>query len=260
MRWQHLGVTALAILIVGGGSWLTAREKPGAKAHDRVEALAAKLGLSDEQKEKIRKIHADFDPKADKLEAEIRELRHNEMEAASQVLTESQREKAKELFKVERQKELHNVEDKLGLSSEQKQTFEKIRAEYGEKIHKLEGQNGEKVAGEIRELRHREFAAIRQMLTEGQRAKAPGILREDFREWRNPADKRKRLEAIADKLDLSKEQRDKLEKIFNQHDQKRQKLVAQLRELHHDEHQAVEKVLTDEQRGKLQELLKARKG
>src|SRR5688572_24913581 len=107
MRWQLLGVPALAILLLAGGSWLTAADQPAAKARDWLETLGAKVGLSGEQKEKIRKIHADYDQKEDKLEAQIRELRHDEMEAAGKVLTDAQRAKARELLKAETEKALH---------------------------------------------------------------------------------------------------------------------------------------------------------
>jgi hypothetical protein len=260
MRWQRLGVTALVPLLLAGAGRLSAADQPAAKAHDRLEALGAKLGLSAEQKEAIRKIHAAYDQKEDKLEAEMRELRHRERDAAGQVLTEAQRAKARDLLKAAVEHELQEVAAKLGLSDEQKQKIAALRAEYDQKVRKLEGQQGEKAAAAVRDLRHQEFHAIGQELTEAQRAKAPGVLREELREWRNPAERREHLKGLADKLDLSAEQREKLQKIHADTDPKMDQLEAQLKELHREEHQAVEQVLTEEQRAKLQELRKARGG
>jgi Spy/CpxP family protein refolding chaperone len=262
MRLHHLGVATLTLLLLAGGNLLRAADQPAAKkhgqeGHGRLDRLAAALGLSGEQKEKIRKIHHEFDQKEDKVEAQIHELRYEELEAASKVLNDAQRKEAHELFQAHMKKELHEIADKLSLSEEQRHKIGKIRAEYAQKIHQLHGQKGEELATSVRKLRHQEFHAIRHELTPEQRAKVPGVLREEMREWRNPAERREHLKALADKLNLSEGQREQLHKLHSEYDQKIHPLVEELHKVHHAEHEAVEQVLTSEQRAKLQQLHQA---
>jgi len=97
MRWQRLaGVVAVVVLV--GGTWLFAEEKGRDRAErprrgqDRLKVMAEKLGLSEDQQQKIRGIH-------EKYEGKVRELRREEFKEVSEVLTAEQREKAKEIFK-----------------------------------------------------------------------------------------------------------------------------------------------------------------
>jgi len=264
MRWQRLGVAAVAVLLLAGRSWLAAADQPAAKAHakghDWLDALGAKLGLSDQQKEQIRKIHADYRHKEGKLEAQLHQQHHEEWQAAGKVLTDPQRAKAHQLFKAAMEKELDKMENELGLSSDQKEKIQKIRADYDPKIEKLKGQQGDKTHAQIHDLRHKELAAMHDVLTKTQQARVPRLMRKEFHAWRNPADVHARMKAFEDKLGLSQEQRDQLEKIHAQHQQEVQSLEAKLKDLHHRQHQAVEDVLTPEQRTQLHELHKAHEG
>jgi len=250
---------ALALLaLVAGAGRLSADDKKAepARRHSRQEALAAKLGLSDEQKEQVKKIHHDFDQKEDALEHQLWSLHHEEREAVSKVLTSEQRAKAPELIRKGMEKELDKVADKLGLSSEQKQRVKKIHAGYAPKYRQLAGQKGKDTRGQFRHLRHEEFAAIRKELTAEQRAKLPGVVREEMHHWRDPAARRKVLKALGDKLGLSDEQKEQVKKAHEEYDPKIGKAVQQLAQVHKEEHEALEKVLTPEQRTKLRELRK----
>lgn len=259
MMWNRLGVMALTLLALAAGGQLVAEEKgqPG-RRHDRLEALASKLGLSDQQKEEIRKIHADYDKKMDPLEEQLWALHHAEHEAMSKVLTEDQRAKLPEVMKEVMHKELDKMADKLGLTEAQKQKVEKIHEMYAKKFRDLAAQKGENARHKFHELRSEAMATVGKDLNDEQRARLHSVMREEFHRMHDPAVRREHLKAFADKLGLSAEQKEQVQKVHNEYEQKIEKLAEQLKQLHKDEHAAVEKVLTEEQRTKLRELLKSR--
>jgi Spy/CpxP family protein refolding chaperone len=260
MRWCRCGLLMGAILALAIAGRLAAEEPKAdaGKKHDRVEALAAKLGLSDKQKEDIRKIREDFDKKTDPVEHQIWALHHEEHEAVRKVLTDEQRAKLPELFKEMREKEFEKLATKLGLSDDQKKKISKIREEYEPKFHELVAmkQKGENVHKQFRELRHEFLDAVRPELTDEQKAKLPVLVREEHHYWRNPEARRERFKEIMAKLDLSADQKDQIKRIHAEYDPKIKEEVTQLKQLHHDEHEAMAKVLTDEQRTKWQEIRK----
>ena len=63
---------------------------------DRLNAVADKLGLSDEQRQQIQKTHSEFDDKYHALRAERRELMQQELKAVAAILTPEQREKVRD--------------------------------------------------------------------------------------------------------------------------------------------------------------------
>jgi Spy/CpxP family protein refolding chaperone len=65
---------------------------------DRLEGVADKLGLTAEQKEKIKETHAGFIPKYRVQRDKRRELRQKELDALSALLTADQREKVKDFI------------------------------------------------------------------------------------------------------------------------------------------------------------------
>jgi Spy/CpxP family protein refolding chaperone len=254
---------AVATLALAAGLCPGTADEPrgeSANRHDRMEALAHKLGLNDQQKEEIRKIHIEFDKQADPIEHELWELAHQEHEAMGQVLSEEQRRHVPELLKAMRERELQKVGEELGLSEEQKQRIEKTCEQYEMKFHDLamRKERGENAHRQFREMRREFLSAIRPELNEEQRAKLPMIIREEHRYWHNPTVRREHLKAMADKLGVSSEQREQLEKIYSEYEPKVDKILSQLKQVHHEEHTAFAKVLTPEQRTKLQELHKNR--
>jgi Spy/CpxP family protein refolding chaperone len=260
MVWHRIAVLAVAVLaVVAGGGRLTADE-PKDKRHDRLEALATKLGLSDQQKEEIRKVHQDFDKKADPVEHQVWALIHEEREAVRKVLTDEQRAKLPEVIKEFREKMFQTVAGKLDLSKDQKQKIHKIYDEYEPKFRELTAQKDktEETHKQFRELRHQFVDAIRSELTDEQRAKLPAVLREEHHLWRNPTARREHLKELADKLGVSADQKEQLQKIYAEFDKKVEKPMAEVKQLHKDEHEAIEKVLTEEQRTKWRELRKSR--
>ena len=64
---------------------------------ERLEGVAEKLGLTAEQKEKIKETHAGFVPKYREQRDKRREVRQKELDALSAVLTAEQREKVKDI-------------------------------------------------------------------------------------------------------------------------------------------------------------------
>jgi Spy/CpxP family protein refolding chaperone len=261
LRYRFAVAAAAALALVAGKGWLGAEEPKTevGKGH-HWERLAAKLGLSDKQKEDIHKIHADFDEKADPVEHQLWALHHQEHEAMRQVLTDEQKAKLPMVFKEMRDQELQKIADKLNLTEEQRQKVAKVREEFEKKFHDLaaEKEKGEHVHRKFRELRHQFIAAVRPELTDDQRAKLPVILREEHRHWRNPESRREIFKAVGEKLGVSAEQKEQIKKIRDEYSPKCEALAAKLKDMRHDEHAAIEKLLTDEQRTKWQELRKNR--
>jgi len=258
MVWHRFAVLAVATLALAAGGLRAEEPKEPGKKHDRLEMLATKLGLDDKQKEELRKIHQEFDKKSDPVEHQIWALHHEEHEAIRKVLTDEQRTKAREAMKEMKEKEFEKLATKLGLSDDQKRKISEIREKYEPKFHELAAmkEKGENVHKQFRELRHEFLDAVRPDLTEEQRAKLPILLREEHHYWRNPEVQREHLKAVLDKLDLSAEQKEKIKKIQDEYEPKIKDEVSQLKKLHHEEHEAMEKVLTAEQRTKWQELRK----
>jgi Spy/CpxP family protein refolding chaperone len=250
------GLTVALLALVVGVGLLTAEEAKETKHHHRVDALAAKLGLNDEQKEKIQKIHTEFDAKEDPVEHQLWKLHREERDAMSKVLTDEQRAKVPDAIKAEWHSMWEKVDAKLGLSAEQKEKIDKIRDEYGPKFRALAEAKGEKHHDGFRKLRHEEFAAIGKELTDEQRAKLPGIAREEFHMWRNPAARHEHMAAFAEKLGLSDEQKEKVKKVQEEYAPQVKKAAEELHRLHKEEHKEMEAVLTEDQRTKLQELRK----
>jgi Spy/CpxP family protein refolding chaperone len=253
--------TALAILALAAGGGLVADApkpaEPPAKGHDRLEAMAARLGLNDQQKEQIRAIHTDFDKKAADLEHQLWTLHHEEHQAMGKVLTDDQRAKLPGVLKAARDKELEELAAKLGLTDDQKKKLEAVREEHEPKFHELAAK-GEEGREAFRELRRVFHEAIGKELTDDQRARLPGVLREEYTEWRDPAKRRERLKAVGDELGLTDAQRAQLKAIHEEFDKKTADPTAQLRQARQDERAAVDKVLTDDQRQKLEALRKER--
>jgi len=253
--------TALAIVALATWGMLAADEpkkpEPAAKPHDRLEAMAARLGLNDQQKEEIRAIHTDFDKKSADIEHKLGTLHHEEHEAMSKVLTDDQRAKLPGLLKAARDKELDEMAGKLGLKDEQKKKLEAVLDEHEKQFRELAAK-GDEGREAFREVRRLFYEAIGKELTDDQRAKLPGLLREEYSEWRDPAKRRGHLRAIGDELGLNDAQREQLKAIHEDFDKKTAEPMAQLKKTREDERAAVDKVLTDDQRKKLEELRKER--
>jgi hypothetical protein len=225
--------------------------------HDRLEAAAASLNLNDQQKADVQKVFTSFDQKVDQVDKKLWTLNFQEHQAVMQVLTPEQRAKLPEVIKPIKEKELNKIGAKLGLNDDQKQRIEKICDQFEPKFQELVQQQGQAASQQFHQLRNQVFAAVRKELTTEQKAKLPGIFREEFQQWHNPAMQSQLLQEVSQRLDLRPEQKEQFQKILADFKTKIDQPVTQLRQFHQDERSAVEQVLTDQQRTRLREMLKA---
>jgi len=257
MLWHRMAFSALALVAAAG---VFAADPPKAepgKGHSRLDVMAAKLGLSDQQKDEIGKIHTDFDHQQAAVEHQIWTKRHEEHEAIDKVLTKEQHAKAQDLMKAARAKEVEKVESELKVTEEQKKKIEPILEEFEQKFHEAIAK-GEAGREDFHKTRHEFHEAIAKELTDEQRLALPGVMREEYHQWRDPAARREQLKALADQLGLEEKQRDEIKKIHEQFDKDDEPLTAQHKQLHEAERAAVDKVLNDDQRKALQAWEKER--
>lgn len=257
MASHRLAVAAFTTLaLAASGMPAYANDDATANQPDRVTAWATKLGLSDQQREQVRSIRADYDKQADPVEEQLWKLYHEEYEAMKNALTDEQRAKLPSVVKTEMNKECQAVATKIGISEDQKQKIEKIREEYEPKFREFCTQSTEAARKKVHELKAEFFGAVRRELTDDQRTKFWGVLREEFRQWRDPVARHERLSEIADQLGVTPDEKTQLKKIYAEYQPKIDELASRVKDLWREERTAVEKVLTDEQRTKAQEMWK----
>jgi hypothetical protein len=95
-RW--VGVAVVAVLTAGG---LTGDDKPKetpARVRGTLPTYFSKLGLSDEQKQKIHEIQAEYKTKIEDLEKQVKMLKNKQRLEISKVLTEAQKARLKEIL------------------------------------------------------------------------------------------------------------------------------------------------------------------
>jgi hypothetical protein len=103
----RVGVTVLAVALLGAG-WIIGDDKKidDKKTDDKdtptkvkgvLPAHFKKLGLSDDQTQKIYKIQANYNAKVDALAAQIKDLKTKEKQEVEDVLTDAQKARLKEL-------------------------------------------------------------------------------------------------------------------------------------------------------------------
>ncbi len=66
---------------------------------EKLKTIADQLGLSQEQRDRVEKIHRDYQPRCEKLVSQLKELRQTEHAQMEQVLTPDQRTKFETLIK-----------------------------------------------------------------------------------------------------------------------------------------------------------------
>jgi hypothetical protein len=93
-------VGLLAVVFVVGGLVLgDDKDTKKGVAKDRLPPGWAKLGLSDEQKQKVHDIQGEYGPKIHDLEAQIKELKNKERLELVKVLTDAQKARLGEIEK-----------------------------------------------------------------------------------------------------------------------------------------------------------------
>jgi len=259
MASHRLAVTVLtALALVAGPAFLTRAhaEQPGGKDKERLSAWATKLGLSNDQQERVHKICSEYAEKAEPVEEQLWKLHHEALDSVKGILTEEQRQKLPTAIKAEVTKECRMVADKLGLNEDQRQKVEKIRDEYEPKFREICSQSTETARKQMRQLRSEFLADLRQVLNDDQKAKFFGVLRQEFHHWRDPVARHQHIEALAEHLGMNAEQKSQLQKIRAEYQPKVEQLATQLKETFQEERASIEKVLSDEQRTKAQEMWK----
>ncbi len=91
-------VGALALVLVVGVIATADDKKESTKGGEKLPAQWGKLGLSDEQKQKIYSIEDEYKSQIDTLEKQVKELRHKEKVAMEAVLTDAQKARLKEIL------------------------------------------------------------------------------------------------------------------------------------------------------------------
>lgn len=264
MMGHRFAVTAFTILALAAGSGrVSAQEEERNKAEgtrfNRLEGLEAKLGLNDQQKQDVGKIQADFERKAEPLEQQLWKLHTQEHAAMCKVLSEQQRTKVRDVVKEVWQAEAQKIAARLNLTDDQKQQVRKIHEEYGPKFCALMEKEDADTFKEGRELRSRALKELRGVLTADQRAMLPGIMHHEFQRMHDAANRREQMKTIADKLELSNDQREQLQKLQADYNRQMEQPTAQFKQIHEDEVASISKVLTPEQRAKFEAAFKAKR-
>ena len=91
--------SVLVLALVGGG-WLFGQDekKEQPKVKGTLPANWNKLGLTDEQKQKVYSVRAEYGTKIAELRAEIQKLQKKEQEEMQKVLTDAQKARLREIL------------------------------------------------------------------------------------------------------------------------------------------------------------------
>jgi Spy/CpxP family protein refolding chaperone len=232
---------------------------------EKLQAAADQLGLSSEQREKIKEIHRSFEARRQELRDQRRDLHQGDLKAINEILTPEQREKVQALMedRVEPREagqgpivwaqdaslfdsvvqKLRNAREELGVTSDQRY---QIRERLAGSVEKYREQRRAR-----HDLVQEEFKAIADVLTPEQREKAHRYIEQRLVAAPIVQSVTARLQAAADKLGLTQDQRDKIIDVYKSYDEKYEKLADDRREQLKSELKAVGEILTPEQREKV---------
>jgi Spy/CpxP family protein refolding chaperone len=232
---------------------------------EKLQAAADKLGLTPEQRDKIKETHSSFEAKRRELRDQHRELYQSDLKAIGEILTPEQRAQVHSFMEepVEAQEagegplawtqaatvrdtlvhKLRAAAEKIGLTSEQRY---QIRDQLAGSVEKYRDQRHAR-----RELVKAELKAIAQVLTPEQREKARLYFEQRVVSAPIVQSVTERLHAAADKLGLTEDQRNQIVDTYKSYDEKYEKLADERRDLLKSELKAVGETLTPEQREKV---------
>jgi Spy/CpxP family protein refolding chaperone len=281
LRKQHAIGWAIAALVLATGGRVAAQEqKPFSPAleqlretvAERLQTVADTLGLTDEQRTKIREAHAAFADRFQALRTQRRELLQSELEAIRDVLTPEQREAVKgfveDLREAAREpgaprdwpevaplrdalaERVQAADEKLALTPEQKTKIRDLHAPFAEKYR---AQRAER-----RELVESELKAIAEGLTPEQRERARRYIEGRMVRAAVVRSVAERLQVAADPLGLTDEQRRKIREIHAGFRDKFRALADGRRALLHDELKAIGGQLTSDQRDRVRDICEDR--
>jgi len=235
---------------------------------EKVDAVADKLGLTADQRSKIRDIHANYAEKYKALRNERRDLLQSEWAALGSSLTPEQREKVKEFTedRMEARKaeaaerdwpqfaemrdtitdRIQGAAQSLNLTAEQ---CEKIRSAFSQFAEKYQTERARR-----RGLVEDEFKAIAAVLTPDQQRMARDAIEERGVRAQLAASVAGRIHRAADSLGLDSDQRQRIVAAHRSFAEKYRALRDKRCELLQDELKAMGAVLTPEQREKVKDF------
>jgi Spy/CpxP family protein refolding chaperone len=91
-------VAALVFAVVVSAGSFGDDKKPAAKVKGQLPPNWSKLGLTDEQKQKVYEAQGEYREKIAELEKQIKDLRKQERTAMEKVLTDAQKARLKEIL------------------------------------------------------------------------------------------------------------------------------------------------------------------
>jgi hypothetical protein len=94
--WASLAVFMLAFAGFVNGD--DAKKDAPAKGKGQLPPNWAKLGLSDDQKQKVYAVQSEFGPQIIKLQKEIQDLRKKQSDELAKILTDAQKTRLKEIL------------------------------------------------------------------------------------------------------------------------------------------------------------------
>jgi Spy/CpxP family protein refolding chaperone len=281
LRKQCMGGLTVAALFLATGSLVLAQEqKPFSPAleqlretvSERLQSVADQLGLTPEQRTKIREAHTALADKFQALRTQRKELLQSELEAIRDVLTPEQRDKVKDLVEDVREAakegaakrdwpEVSPLRDALSERIQSAAENLALTAEQRQKIRELHGPFAEKYRANRdarRDLVEAELKAIAADLSPEQREKARQYVEGRMAHAAVAQSVAERLRTAAEKLGLTDEQRNKIRETHATFVDKYRAAGRERRALLHDELKAISEQLTSDQRDRVKDFCEDR--
>jgi Spy/CpxP family protein refolding chaperone len=271
MRTRNATALALATILVAGVA--RAQEQEGTRlspaleqlretVSDRLHTAADDLGLTADQRAKIREIHAGFAAKYQAQRAARRELRQDEFEELGAILTPEQRDQVKEAVAEQiamiregaaRRKwpEVASLRDTVADRIESAADERDFTAEQREKIREAVLSFAQKYREQVTEHRNLvedELKAVGEVLTPAQRKVVRRYIEGRIVRAAAAQTVADRLRAAGDRLYLTAQQRERIRELSRPYAEKFREMQRRRRALLGEEMRAVAKVLTPDQR------------
>lgn len=255
MFYRRYSILALVAALFSVAAAQAADDAAG-KNHCVLDAFAKKLEFTPEQKTQVAAIHEDAEKKLAPLCESIWLLHWTHHQNVLQILSAEQRNELPNIVKAERTRMLKQFSDKLALTDDQKAAVEKMCNEYGPKFQQLDPKDP-KVSEKFQSLKSEHFEAFCRILTDDQRVKLPALIQEELQAGRTPSSKSELRNAMVEKLGLTDDQKQRLDKVCDEYATKIEEQKTRIRDLCKEKQAAIEKVLTEPQRTRFRDYVKA---
>jgi Spy/CpxP family protein refolding chaperone len=254
LRTLFVAGIATAVLVPSGGTAVADDAKQGECI---LNAFATKLGLNEDQKTQLRRIHDDFEKRAEPTCRQIMKLHVDHHHAVLQILSPEQKQQLPDVMKAERDRMLDAVAKKFELTEEQKKQAAKLCDETAAKFKTLAEGDDPKRPEAFKAFKNERFEAFCAILTDDQRVKLPALIQEEMQNGRTPGSKSDLRNAMVEKLKLDAEQQQRLDKTCDEFAGKIDEQKATIRKMCKEKNETVAKVLTEEQKVKFEQYVKA---